>query len=63
MSSYLGNIFTNYHSMLLKSNQMITENVMHGNEPIYNCYDITFSAILLQIIWDIINNEAFIEKI
>lgn len=36
-------------------------NVMHGNEPIYNCYDITFSAILLQIIWDIINNEAFID--
>ncbi len=54
-----------YYKLLIKifdtTNLNYRNNIMHGNEPIYNCYDITFSSILLQIIWDIINNEAFID--
>lgn len=67
-TKYSKNILkSEYYKLLIKifdtTNLNYRNNVTHGNEPIYNCYDITFSAILLQIIWDIINNEAFIEKI
>ncbi len=65
-TKYSKNILkSEYYKLLIRifdtTNLNYRNNVMHGNEPIYNCYDITFSAILLQIIWDIINNEAFID--
>lgn len=36
-------------------------NIVHGNEPFYDCYNITFSSVLLQLIWDLGKDEEFIK--
>ena len=53
-----------YRNLLIKifdTDQLnYRNNVMHGNEPFYDCYNITFSAVLLQLIWDLGKDEEFI---